>query len=41
MWSVVFFVIWEPKSYMVRAPKLQLDLGKYFGSILGLVIGYM
>ena len=26
---------------MVRAHKLQLDLGKYFGSILGLVLSYM
>ena len=26
---------------MVRAPKLQLDLGKYCGSILGLGLSYM
>ena len=28
-------MISEPKSYMVRAHKLQLDHGQYCGSILG------
>ena len=41
MWSAVFFVILEPKTYLVRAHKLQLDLGKYCGSILGLGLSYM
>ena len=36
-----FFVILEPKSYMVRAHKLQLDHGQYCGSILGLGLSYM
>ena len=36
-----FFVIVEPKSYMVRAHKLQLDFGQYCGSILGLGLSYM
>ena len=39
--GALFFVILEPKSYMVRAHKLQLDLGQYFGSILGLGLSYM
>ena len=41
MWSAVFFVILESKSYMVPAHKIQLDLGQYCGSILGLVLSYM
>ena len=44
MWSAVFFfffVILELKSYMVQASKLQLDLGEYCGSILGLDVSYM
>ena len=36
-----FFVILESKSYMVPAHKLQLDHGKYCGSILGLGLSYM
>ena len=40
MWSAVFFVILEPKTYLVRAHKLQLDLGQYCGSILGLFLSY-
>ena len=32
-------VILEPKSYMAWAHKLQIGLGKYFGSILGLGSG--
>ena len=36
-----FFVILEPKTYLVRAHKLHLDLRKYCGSILGLVLSYM
>ena len=32
-------MILEPKSYMVHAHKIQIDLGQYFGSILGLVLG--
>ena len=39
--GALFFVILEPKSYMVRAHKLQLDHGKYCGSILGLGLSYM
>ena len=39
--GALFFVILEPKTYLVRAHKLHLDLGKYFGSILGLVLSYM
>ena len=41
MWSAVFFVILEPKTYLVRADKLQLDLGQYCGSILGLGLSYL
>ena len=41
MWSAVFFVILEPKSYMVQAHKLKLDHGQYCGSILGLGLSYM
>ena len=41
MCGALFFVILEPKSYMVRSHKLQLDLGKYCGSILGLSLSYM
>ena len=41
MWSAVFFVILEPKSYMIRAHKLKLDHGQYCGSILGLGLSYM
>ena len=41
MWSAVFFMILEPKSYMAPAHKLQLDHGKYYGSILGLGLSYM
>ena len=37
----LFFVIFEPKSYMVRAHKLQIDHGQYCGSILGLGLSYM
>ena len=36
-----FFVILEPKSYMVRAHKIKLDHWKYFGFILGLGLSYM
>ena len=36
-----FFVILESKSYMVPDHKLQLDHGKYCGSILGLFLSYM
>ena len=39
--GALFFVILEPKSYMVRAHKLQLDHGQYCGSILGLGLSYM
>ena len=39
--GTLFFVILEPKTYLVQAHKLHLDLGKYFGSILGLVLSYM
>ena len=39
--GVLFFVILEPKSYMVRAHKLQLDHGQYCGSILGLGLSYI
>ena len=34
-------MILEPKSYMVQAHKLQLNLGKYYGSILGLGLSYV
>ena len=37
----LFFVILEPKTYLVQAHKLHLDLGKYSRSILGLVLSYM
>ena len=37
--GALIFVILEPKSYMVQVHKLQLDLGKYCGSILGLRLG--
>ena len=43
-WSLcgaLVFVILEPKSYMVRAHKLQLNNGQYYGSNLGLVLSYM
>ena len=36
-----FFVILESKTYMVPAHTLQLDHGKYCGSILGLGLSYM
>ena len=39
--GALFFMILEPKSYMVRAHKLQLDHGQYCGSILGLGLSYM
>ena len=39
--GALFFVILEPKSYMVRAHKLKLDHGQYCGSILGLGLSYM
>ena len=39
--GALFFVILEPKSYMVLAHKLQLDHGQYCGSILGLGLSYM
>ena len=39
--GALFFVILEPKSYMGRAHKLQIDLGQYCGSIFGLVLSYM
>ena len=35
----LILVILEPKSYMARTHKLQIGLGKYFGSILGLGSG--
>ena len=41
LYGALFFVILEPKSYMVLDHKLQLDLGQYCGSILGLVLSYM
>ena len=34
-------MILEPKSYTVQAHKLQLDLGQYCGSILGLGLGFL
>ena len=33
-------MILEPKTYLVQAHKLQLELGQYCGSILGLGISY-
>ena len=36
-----FFVILEPKSYMVQAHKLQLDHGQYCWSIYGFGLSYM
>ena len=39
--GALFFMILEPKTYLVRAHKLQLDLGHYCGSILGLGLSYM
>ena len=36
-----FFMILEPKSYMVRAHKLKLEHGQYCGFILGLGLSYM
>ena len=39
--GALFFTILEPKSYMVRAYKLQINHGKYCGSILGLGLSYM
>ena len=36
-----FFVILEPKSYMGRAHKLNLDHRQYCGSILGLGLSHM
>ena len=39
--GALFFMILEPKSYMVQAHKLQIDLGQYCGSILGLGLSYM
>ena len=39
--GTLFFVIFEPKTYLVQAHKLHLDLGKYCGSILGLFLSYM
>ena len=39
MCGALIFVILEPKSYMVQAHRLQLNLGKYCGSILGLGLG--
>ena len=32
-------MILEPKSYIVQAHKLQIDIGKYCGSILGHGLG--
>ena len=40
MWSTAF-CDFGAQILMVRAHKLQLDLGKYCGSILGLVLGYI
>ena len=40
MWSTVS-CDFGAQILMVRAHKLQLDLGKYCGSILGLVLGYI
>ena len=37
--GALIFMILEPKSYMVQAHKLQIDLGQYCGSILGLGFG--
>ena len=39
LYKELILVILEPKSYMARAHKLQIDLGQYFRSILGLVLG--
>ena len=39
LYRALILVILEPKSYMARAHKLQIGLGKYFGSILGLSLG--
>ena len=39
LYRALILVILEPKSYMARAYKLQISLGKYFGSILGLGLG--
>ena len=40
MWSTVF-CDFGAQILMVRAHKLLLDLGKYCGSILGFVLGYI
>ena len=39
--EALFFGLLEPKSYMFRVHKLQLDHGQYCGSILGLGLSYM
>ena len=39
LYGALILVVLESKSYMDRAHKLQIDIGKYFGSILGLGLG--
>ena len=39
LYRALILVILEPKSYMAWAHKLQIGLGKYFRSILGLGLG--
>ena len=39
LYRALILVILETKSYMAWAHKLQIGLGKYFGSILGLGLG--
>ena len=34
-------MILEPKFYIVQAHKLQIDLGQYCGSILGLGLSFL
>ena len=37
--GALIFVILEPKSYMAQDHMLQISLGQYCGSILGLGLG--
>ena len=41
MYRALILVILEPKSYMAQAHKLQIGLGKYFRSILGVGSGFL
>ena len=41
LYRALILVILEPKSYMAQAHKLQIGLGQYFGSILGLGLGFL